>query len=191
MPTFSDDKIAFIHIPRTGGSSISRWYLKNILSVPDSNDFKYNLKGHAFLIEIEKPAPIKFTVVRNPWDRVVSMYIFIKYNTSIFIQCYIPKLIPEDFNDFVLNKIKIWYFGDHKLSTPQVRWIEPGVTHLLRFENLEKDFKIIQDIFQCYEPLGMKNKTEHDHYRTYYNDETRQAVAEMFKEDIEAFGYEF
>jgi hypothetical protein len=102
-----------------------------------------------------------------------------------------PNLIPKDFNDFVRNKIKMWHFGDHKLSTPQLRWIEPGVTHLLRFENLEKDFKIIQDIFQCYEPLGMLNKINHDHYRTYYNDETRQAVAEMFKEDIEAFGYEF
>jgi hypothetical protein len=65
------------------------------------------------------------------------------------------------------------------------------VTHLLRFENLEKDFKIIQDICQCYQPLGMINKTNHAHYRTYYNEETRQVVAEIFKEDIEAFGYEF
>jgi len=82
-------------------------------------------------------------------------------------------------------------FGYKTLSTPQVRWIEPGVTHLLRFENLENDFKIIQDIFKCYEPLGTSNKIEHDHYRTYYNDETQQVIAEMFKEDIEAFGYEF
>lgn len=177
MPAFISDKIAFIHIPKTAGSSISK-YLE-YLNLQNGVD----LNNHIFSSEIENPVPITFTVVRNPWDRVVSMY--------VFIQCYMPKLISENFNDFVLNKIKTNKFGKHALSTPQIRWIEPGVTHVLRFENLEEDFKIIQDICQCYEPLSMINKTEHDHYRTYYNDETRQAVAEMFKEDIEAFGYEF
>jgi hypothetical protein len=176
MPGFNDGKITFIHIPRTGGSSISRW-----LS-PIFED-KYIVRDHIFLNEIENPAPITFTVIRNPWDRVVSMYSFIK----IYMHC----LVVADFNDFVLNKIKIWTFGKHKLSTPQIRWIETGVTHLLRFEDLEEDFKIIQDIFQCYKPLPLINKSKHEHYRAYYNDETRQIIAEMFKEDIEAFGYEF
>ena len=178
MPSFSDEKVTFIHIPKTAGTSISRWYFENILNTIED---KYILKNHIFSNEIENLAPITFAVVRNPWDRLVSMYVFIKKY----------RLVSEDFNDFVFHKIKIWCFGIHTLSTPQIRWIEPGVTHLLRFENLEEDFKIIQKIFQCYEPLPLSNKTHHDHYRTYYNDETRQAVAEMFKEDIEAFGYEF
>jgi hypothetical protein len=176
MPTFNSDNITFIHIPKTAGSSISR-YLEL------QNEINYNSNDHVFLSEIENSAPITFTVVRNPWDRVVSMYAFMKSRS--------PELIAKDFNDFLLNKIKIWDFGGKILSTPQIRWIEPGVTHLLRFENLEKDFKIIQDIFQCYVPLTMTNKTKHEHYRTYYNDETQQVIAEMFKEDIEAFGYEF
>jgi|APGre2960657423_1045063.scaffolds.fasta_scaffold43219_3 hypothetical protein len=186
MPTFNSDNITFIHIPKTAGVSINR-YLRL------QNEITYISNAHAFSSEIENPAPITFTVVRNPWDRVVSMYVFIKLHIPqiIFIQLYTPVLIPKDFNDFVLNIMKISNFGGKKISTPQVRWIEPGVTHLLRFENLEKDFKTIQDIFQCYEPLGMLNKIEHDHYRTYYNDETQQVIAEMFKEDIEAFGYEF
>jgi hypothetical protein len=175
MPAFNDGKITFIHIPKTAGSSISRWCLKRTDGII--------LKDHIFLNEIENPAPITFTVVRNPWDRIVSMF--------VFIQKHMPQFLCEEFNDFVLHKIKIWSFGKHKLSTPQIRWIEPGVMYLFRFENLKEDFKIIQDIFQCYEPLPLANKTEHDHYRTYYNEETRQAVAEMFKEDIEAFGYEF
>lgn len=183
MPTLSDDKMTFIHIPKTAGGSILIWYMKNIMHITKVSEYKYTLKDHMFLTEIEKPAPITFAVIRNPWDRVVSMYTFIK--------SHLHDLVLKDFNDFVLYKIKIYFLGVHKLSTPQIRWIEPGVTHLLRFENLEEDFKIIQDIFQCYEPLPLINKTNHAHYRTYYNDETRQAVAEMFKDDIEAFGYEF
>ena len=176
MPAFNSDKITFIHIPKTAGSSITRYL--NHLKLQNGVD----LNNHIFSSEIENPAPITFTVVRNPWDRVVSMYMFIKQYTSQLQKC--------EFSDFVLCEVKTIGFG-RLLSTPQVRWIEPGVTHILRFENLEEDFKIIQDIFQCYKPLCKENKTEHDHYRTYYNDETRQAVAEIFKEDIEAFGYEF
>jgi hypothetical protein len=177
MPTFSDDRITFIHIPKTAGASITVWYLKNI------NENLSNIYDHYFLTEIETSAPLKFTVIRNPWDRVVSIYIYIKtFNKGTNELSFI---------DFVMNKITKFKFGKHKLSTPQIRWIEPDVTHLLRFENLEEDFKIIQDIFKCYEPLPLTNVTEHDHYRTYYTEETRQVVAEMFKEDIEAFGYEF
>lgn len=183
MPTFNDDKATFIHIPKTGGSSITKWYLKNILSVVEFEKYEYILPEHIFSSEIENIAPITFTIVRNPWDRLVSMYTFLQQNMSLLQEC--------TFKDFVLYEIKNISFGNHKLTTPQIRWIEPGVTHLLRFENLEEDFKIIQDIFQCYEPLPVHNQTHHDHYRNYYNDETRQVVAEIFKEDIEAFGYEF
>jgi hypothetical protein len=174
MPTFSDNNTTFIHIPKTGGSSITAWYRKNINS-------KINKYIHFTLKEIKNPAPITFAVIRNPWDRVVSIYSFLielKYCTC-------------SFEYFIYDILKNGYFDSKKFSTPQIRWIEPGVTHLLRFENLEKDFKIIQDIFQCYEALPGQNKSDHDHYRTYYNDETRQVVAEIFKEDIEAFGYEF
>jgi hypothetical protein len=176
MPTFSDDRITFIHIPKTAGSSVTRWYLRNI----NKTASVYN---HESLSEIETPAPITFAIVRNPWDRMLSMY--------LFTQLYIDESLKTDFNEFVLYKVKESYYDNRSVTTPQIRWIEPGVTHLLRFENIIRDFKIIQNIFKCYESLPLTNKTKHGDYRTYYNDETRAAVAEMFKEDIEAFGYEF
>jgi len=176
MPTFSDDKIAFVHIFKTGGSSITKWYEQHVnINILNKH---YN---HYCLSVVENPASISFTVIRNPWDRVVSMYFNICRNFPNF---------DIIFDNYVLYDMKTTLVGGKPLSTPQIRWSEQ-VTHVLRFENIDKDFKIIQDIFQCYEPLYKPTQINHDHYRTYYNDETRRAVAEMFKEDIEAFGYEF
>ena len=76
--------------------------------------------------------------------------------------------------------------------TPQVWWLDGPVTHLLRFETLQEDFKIIQDLTNCHVPLNIENESNHDpDYRVYYDDEARELVATWFAEDIRQLGYEF
>jgi hypothetical protein len=61
---------------------------------------------------------------------------------------------------------------------------------VIKLEEIDSKFHIIQDLLGCKEPFPTAlNASEHDHYSTYYTSETKEMVAEMFKEDFDHFGY--
>ncbi len=137
--------------------------------------------------------------VRNPWDRLVSLYAsksrrgrpqgrfadFIKYRTS-------PSL-----SDISLRRPSPSRRLSYPGARPQYKWLCDENKNILvdfvgRFENFQKDFNIMCDkIGIPRKKLPHRNKSKRQHYTEYYDDETRQIVAETYKDDIEMFGYTF
>ena len=152
----------------------------------------------------------KFTFVRNPWERIVSQWEYRhkqihkyeseKYNTGRDFPIRCKELLTElnfDFNNFILYLAKNKTTGS-SLVCDQRDWSldDKKDKSLLNFigktENLQEDFNTVCDKIGIPEQqLPHRNKTKHKHYTEYYDDETREIVAEKYAKDIEYFGYEF
>ena len=71
------------------------------------------------------------------------------------------------------------------LLKPQHEWIDETVT-ILKYENLNKE---LNKFFEKKINLPTINKTEHEHYLEYYNEESLNIVYNRFKKDFEKFNY--
>jgi len=60
-----------------------------------------------------------------------------------------------------------------------------------RFESLSADFRKVCDKIGAEGTLPHMNVTQHDGYKQYYDDETRQIVELLYEGDIREFGYTF
>lgn len=177
-------KLIFIHIPKTGGSSIEI-AINPSVSLDESPQTlgtgNTSFRGKHWNIDKCQQeykeyfdSYFKFTFVRNPWDREVSRWkwfaVALKMNVSF------KKHLKN------MNNYREWIYRNDKYPFDFIG----------RFENLQEDFNIICDkIGIPKQKLPHSNKTKRKHYAEYYNDETREIVAEKYAKDIEHFGYKF
>ena len=127
-----------------------------------------------------------FCVVRNPWDKAVSMYWWIKNRGDGHA---IDNSIS--FSDFILN-------APRKLITDQDIYMIDGevvVDHIIKFEDLQNGLdstmsKIgLPNLSLPHAKAGTRKKKEH--YSKMYDDKTRDFIASQCAFEIEKFGYEF
>ncbi len=144
---------------------------------------------------------LKFSFVRNPWDRAVSLYMFQNKGAMPF-KDWLLDIVRKDGHP--LDKKQPWKLTPRMASTGgsglpwkcQMDWLvdDSGkvcVDFVGRFENLKRDFKYVCDTLgRCCE-LPHLNKTVRNDYRSYYDSETKQLVADWHRKDINYFGYTF
>ena len=179
----------FVHIPKTGGSSI----LDTLRKFPGErgrkwrHEFDHMVCGQCIDIWGEDVImdAFKFTIVRNPWDKVVSDCF---YNVKKGLLVGEP-LVFEKYVRSIVDNNDRW-------KMPMIDWLtwedSVVVDFIGKLENFQEDFNTICDkIGIPRQELRHKNKSKHKHYTEYYDDETREIVAEKYAKDIKYFGYEF
>jgi hypothetical protein len=187
----------FVHIPKCAGVAVSQGL------------FLERTSQHATILDYmlaynkeEFDSLFKFTFVRNPWDRLVSAYVFLKQGgINQFDQFWSEKhLSPfDDFDDFVRSWIKKRNVEKSLHFKPQVRFLcQPRSLRTLvdfvgYFENLSSDFAAIAERLGISASLEKVNITSNkeDDYKSYYTDTTRNIVSEVYRDDIQVFGYDF
>ena len=195
-------KSLFIHIPKTGGKSIARALylrvfnrgvkepparvesLKERFNEWENTTFRHvlykNLRKHKIISDEFHNDSFKFTFCRNPYDRAVSHW---KYTMRRH-----PGRLPRgtSFLDFTRE------LGNRRDWIPQHTWVDGvDLDFIGRFENFEDDVYLVGDLIGVMvERIPKINTTKHDHYSTYYCDESRQRVEDYYEKDFEYFGYE-
>jgi chondroitin 4-sulfotransferase 11 len=185
----SNGPYIFIHINKTAGTSIGK-----AIGLP----LKHHQTAREVIAKIGKNkwnGAYRFTLVRNPWDKVVSHYEYRRKRNKtevasrgISFSEWVKKTYGPEKDPF--------YYNNPKAFQPQVEWLKDdegniSIDFIGKFETINEDFDHIKSAIGLEAELPHLNASKRADYQSYYNDETREIVANWFREDIETFGYRF
>ena len=160
----------------------------------------------------------KFVFIRNPWDWVVSEWkyhfkpkkvgITDLFNRPIATARYIKhsqriknlndkKVFSAEDVDYLFAHLKRFFpvlpnssglYQSHYVFDVDGNQL---VDFVGKFENIDSDFKIISDKLGLDISLPHLNSTNRDRYKTYFTEDSKQRVAQLWEKDISNFGYQF
>lgn len=204
MSIVGAQNLSFLHIPRNAGESINKW-LREIegehiqkTGAREAINTWTEVENHPTLSSFRTTCPTNytFTIVRNPWDRAVSLYYnFIQVATeeqrraAMAAMGWTTVLTFEE----AINHHDINSEWNNEIHRPQSSWFDDSIDLVIKLENLEADIQPIRDLFGgATLALPRENATTRDRdYRGYYNTTTQNIIARLFAEDIDRWGYTF
>lgn len=182
-----DYKFVWFRVAKAGTTTIRNIFSKNKVEFSTYNQEPqfYNLKNYKNYF--------KFAFVRNPWDRVVSCYFQKVVNKNPAFQHYYGECFDKNFEYFVNFIAKKDLLHADRHIRPQSSLIPVhDVDFIGRLETFSQDLSYVLSVIDIPDQeIPKKNATAHKHYSEYYNERTKQIIADKYKDDIEAFGYEF
>jgi hypothetical protein len=192
--------ILFLWIPKTAGTSVwhqLEWTRRPARRVPPR---KFDPSAHfttfqhipiqsvlnAGVVSREwVDSAIKIAVVRNPWERLVSIF----HGSS--------GGVGKTFDEYVRYVTSDEYPAPHHSAMTDAPYASPQTTWLVRDGRMISNLTLVHENLRqgwgCLEPtiLPRLNASRHDDYKEYYSEETRELVARRYAEEIDMFEYEF
>jgi len=194
----------FIHRGKSGGNSISEALLPfsedtktNEREVQDGVDRfdvvnpQFGTRKHDSLQQYRENLPAelferlyKFSVLRNPYERLVSAY----FSPHRVLGGEVQDFDREQFVKLIEHEPTLRDF----LCLDASDGIVDRIDFLMRFERLEADFKMVcQEIGLPQVSLPHRNRGARREYRDYFDAEARRLTEDRFGEEIELGQYHF
>jgi chondroitin 4-sulfotransferase 11 len=182
-------KVIFVHIPRTSGTSIEGFMKDHTSRYEGITKHSNALQLHQSIGSKKWNSYFKFSITRNPYDMVISLYKApafrnIGYRTGKSLKFFLSHYKPWDWehgttcSDY-LNRHDLDYIGEFNDRDKSIDIINKKTGLSI---NRSLKLRPVQSLFK-----GSHKK----HYSEYYDDETREIVAQKYAEDIERFEYKF
>jgi hypothetical protein len=205
----------FLHIsiPRTGSTQMN--ILLQNKNLPEPDEHHMTLED-ALKVNPEAAAEdcFRFTFVRNPYDRMVSLYFEFTKNRG---RQYSGKVVTDkplfhefnqgddvsSFRNFCCN-FQDTEWVDNIFLKPQADFCKSDLcemSYVGKFENLHQEWENLSEKL-IGKRISLANRqkethreakprsSKHLHFAEYYDIDSRFAVQEFYKEDFERFGYE-
>ena len=207
-------RFIFVHVPKTGGTALAlaleaRAAKDDILigDTPKARARAGRWKGVKTAGRVWKHSPLSdviglvtveeimafqtVTLVRNPWDRAVSYYHWLRAQGFAHPAVGLAKAL--DFHAFLAHPqtrttFRLWPHGAYlRLPSGEEK---PGL--FVRLENYAEEVQPFEAHLGFRLPLPRANESARGRdWRPYYTDETAALLAEDCAEDIARFGYGF
>ena len=190
----------FVHVQKTGGTSVRR-------ALKGYSHRHKTVRGYITMLKTYDNFKkyFSFTFVRNPWDRILSVYFAHRqwYAAKVFkgvrVRVPSPAVQKLEFNNWLAGledgQVALPDIGMRDFMRGQVYRLEYNgricVNFVGRFERLAEDWKIISKRIGLNRQLPHDGKTRHGTYAKYYEMRGIEVVRRIFAEDIDAFGYKF
>ncbi len=208
-------KYIFIHIPKTGGTALTlaleaRAMKDDILigDTPKARARKARLIGvksagrlwkHSTLADMAGLATeeeiagfFTFSLVRNPWDRVVSYYHWLREKNFAHPAVGLAK--THDFSGFLnhpqtLTSLSLWPYAAYLRDTSGIE----RASLFARLEHLDSDLAPLEaHLGFRLTPMPRANQSARAaDWRGFYSDADAALIARICAEDIARFGYGF
>ncbi|WP_282094798.1 sulfotransferase family 2 domain-containing protein [Epibacterium ulvae] len=204
----------FIHIPKTGGTAMSlaleaRAMADDLMlgDTPKAKKRRRRLQGrktagrlwkHSALTDLEGLLPqdvmrslFTFTMVRNPWDRVLSYYSWLR--SQRFDHPAVVLAQGCSFEDFICHPQTMQSFQrsparSYVLNTAG----EERCNLFIRLEHFKEDAQPLFTHLGFSFDLQKANESQRERdWRLSYSDKSAEIVAQCCAEDIERFEYSF
>lgn len=195
--------LLFIHVPKTGGTTVEN-YMKTIDKPILCNGYgrfknivfqHFNYKDYIkFFGNKRYKNFVKFSIVRNPYDRLISEYYWSKPKLNIGYKSNKTfDYFLNEVEDIVTNKkYELTIYHNHFI--PQYEFICDSsdnimINKLFKFEEFEKIINFLNK--KNYDLRKKKNfNVSKNDKKIILNNNQKNKIYELYKKDFEIFKYE-